>query len=98
NRVSIVDLRRGFAGGRYDPGGRQELILDPRPIAVIHECEWVGGTWPDALHHRSVGALRAVPPPVAVHGVIPSADLGDLLHPNLPYLPLQLLDETGCAG
>src|SRR5262249_25942808 len=100
NAGIIIGDRRQRAALVVDANeGKDEFVGDPLIVGLLdslHRVD-VGPAVALAVDHRVVGFLRALPPLIAIHGVITSGDAGNFADAVFANLLLQLFHESGAT-
>src|SRR2546430_13439323 len=93
--VAITDRVNRVGVRRHDPRRLEELVGDPRLVALLDEDKRVGSRRAGRLDHGAVGLLRALPAFVAIHGVVAAAHRCGPAGPDPLQLGKQILHEPG---
>lgn len=80
-----------------DNDGLEELVVLALLVALLNRLDRVGALLALAEDHALEGDLVALPPLVAIHGVVTADHRGDLADADLLQLPEELLHVTGAG-
>src|SRR6516162_7911215 len=98
--VAVANGAYGFAATVSYDKGNDELIGNAAVVRLFDALHWIGipAAFSVAVDHSVESFPLAVPFLVAVHGVITSADRGDLADTVLAHLLLQLFHVHRAVG